>query len=906
MRAEAYRRAEDLLARGAMRPEVDRALHGLCEVLYREADDPPSLAELGAWLEGKVGRRPALRPWSALTQLAEASGKNGWRDTLAMLDESLGRVDGQPGLVLRTEAARQVQRLSGDANAAWERLRQEPLPAADFRETAAQVTVAWLRLAVAAGRWEDHDRLAAAITPAWEARTAPSSTRVALTLVENCLLRGAYEGALRRARSLEEHVDPGVRLAALSLGLHARIACGGALPGEALGAEIGRAAELLTQLIGAGVPEETLLPRAEWQERCHRAGILLRLAHADAWKALDGENLVNELDEVEAQLAAGSGVFEGELRLRLRWVRATLDLYGRAMVESCENVLLMTIADAQASKLQVMEMMSWDLLASVERFDSEERWGSAVLSAGRAADLATHLLMENQGGLLERPLRSNLLGIFDHAVELLAEGALRSTEWKDQYGKALLDYSEQSMQLALTEARSRIRSEEGQPALFPVLRPSQNLPPGSDDLQAARRPGEAVLQYFLAGRFLLVFCYGKDFFLWSVEAPENIAPADPLPVRAAFKRDVESWRSFLEQGEPWSAGFVQRHLMVLLGRARPSGSLEEILNRLATRLLPEQIAATLDSREISRLIIVPHDILYRAPFGLLPWRDVRLSTRFGLSLQPTGSLAGARPATPWKPRGEYPLVGFIIGPRLADAKREQEALTAALGRNADVVSVDTTQDEGGAEALVREAPRFDVLYLACHGDTPESSVEEACLELGQPYETMPLAQVASLPLQQCGLVVLQSCWTGWMIHLRENPVQGFPQALLDAGARAVIAPMVPVDDPLCPIFTAVLGRVLRFLPVCEALARTLEILRRHGHALAAGDPAAVRSLKERGGFAAFEYRFTGDPEIDLTAGKTDRFLAQLRLHFWLAGQRLWNQTWSRAARGWVRSWMIGA
>jgi CHAT domain-containing protein len=899
MREEAYRRAENLLVRGAVRPEVDRALHGFCEVLYREAGDPQSLAELRVWLEERADRRPALRPWLALVGLAEAVGGNGWQHSLAVLDESLGQVGGRPGLVLRTEAARHVQRLSDDANAAWERLRGEPLPDSDFRETAAQVTVDRLRLAAAAGRWEDHDRLAAAITPAWEARTAPSSVRVSLALAENSLLRGAYEAALRRVRSLEEHVDLGVRLAALSLGLHARIACGGALPGPTLGAEIAQTAGLLTQLIAAGPPEEMVLTRDEWQERCHRAESLLRLAHADAWKALDGKDLVSELDEVEAQLAAGSGVFEGELRLRLRWVRATLDLYGRAMIESCENVLLMTIADARAKNLQVVEMMGWDLLASVQQYDLEDRWKDAVISAGRAANLAAHLLTINHGGLLERPLRSNLLGIFDHAVELLAEGPLRNLERKEQYGKALLDYAEQSMQLALSEARSRIRSEGGQADLFPVLNPDPDLPPGSEDLQSALHSGEAVLQYFLAGRFLLVFCYGKDFFLWSVESPDQIDLTHPLPVRDPFERDLGRWRrSQHEWAFALSSKFAARSRS---GKRPPAEKPEEILQRLASRLLPEPVLDALEARRVRRLIIVPHDILYRVPFGLLPRRKVVLGNRFGLSLQPTGALAGARPAVSWKPRGERPRVGFIIGPNVAYADREREVLVQALGRGAEVELVDTREEKEGSKAFLEKTPGFDVLYLACHGITYETSVENAHLELGEPDERVPLSRVASLKLPGCGLAVLQSCWTGWMVHLREHPVQGFPQALLDAGVRAVVAPMVLVDDPLCPVFTAVYGRVLRFLPACEALARTLEILRRHGWTLARYDPMAEKMLKERGGFEAFEYRFTGDPEIDLTKGRVHRLLARLRFHLWLAGQRLWNHSWSRVARGWVRS-----
>jgi CHAT domain len=91
------------------------------------------------------------------------------------------------------------------------------------------------------------------------------------------------------------------------------------------------------------------------------------------------------------------------------------------------------------------------------------------------------------------------------------------------------------------------------------------------------------------------------------------------------------------------------------------------------------------------------------------------------------------------------------------------------------------------KTLPNQLARFDLLHFLCHGEEGGGFGQSPALHLGVD-ERLELANVVRIPLERCALVVLQSCWTGWMDHRRTNPVQGFPQAFCDAGARAVIAP----------------------------------------------------------------------------------------------------------------------
>lgn len=256
-----------------------------------------------------------------------------------------------------------------------------------------------------------------------------------------------------------------------------------------------------------------------------------------------------------------------------------------------------------------------------------------------------------------------------------------------------------------------------------------------------------------------------------------------------------------------------------------------------------------------------------------------------MSMHATGQLAAESATSATQPLRRHLEHGFVYGPEVDCVAQEQAAMLRARGKwlpNTHIESVDGAKLS--TEALLSRLPQFDLLHFLCHGEEGGSFGRSPALHVGaRDTDGLKLPNVLRLRMHRCALVVLQSCWTGWMDHQRTHPVQGFPQAFCDAGARAVIAPLTKIPQILAPLFTEVLYRALRFLPAEQALQRTLSVLRTHGETLAATDSDAQKALQDAGGMDIFEYRYTGARGL-LPGHMGSRWLG--RLSFWWWERRL--------------------
>jgi hypothetical protein len=881
MSSEDWSRFFEAIERAITSPEAGAGtiLEGLFESLYR--------SEFSTRLSQYVSRTPVARPWWHLLELANSRPGDPLEPILESLEAVLPPVGSRAALVLRTEAARHLSRLTGDFSAAWLRLEGALPPSLALGDAAVDGALVGLRLAASAGKWNLHDDLAAKLVASPIHALSPGGPLILVVIAEHDILRGAYAAALTRLDGLETHPDPAVQLAALSTRLHVLVSCAGYLP-NSLRAEIDHIEKLVAPLLEIDPESSDSISSDEWRERQRRYAALLHFERSardkdpkpDAAELSTGtlawQAAVESLSQIEAALAkldAGESP-EVVLRLRLRWAGLSVAVSEGTTAESCEALISSVLSEAADLGLPIIEMLAWDQRARI-RSPNPRRLEESVADAGEAASLAAHLLEANRGSAVERPLRATLLPMFDGVVKLLLEKALDLTTSErdspgrhERFGRAILDYVEQSMELALAESR-RLASSEAERKDLETVHPRR-----CQELQEGLRRGEGVLQYFLVGSYLLVFVYGRSFFVWHAEAtPEE--SLHPLRVRVRLENMFPLQARTCIGAEGDNAGRELDEIDASFD--------ESSLSQLAHHLLPPVVAAALDRHRVRRLAVVPHDILYRVPFSRLPWRSSLLGRRFNLSLQPTGSLAVSPSPFPWHAPKDRVRIGFFKGPRLNYTDREQDEIALAFKQNAEIVAVDTTKEDG---AFTRQANDFDVLYLACHGSGPKDKPGESFLELGPPGELVALSQVSCLKLNRCGLAVLQSCWTGWMDHLREHPVHGFPQGLRDAGVAAVVAPMFKVFDPLCPIFTSVLFRTLRFLQAGEALRYTLKVLRRNARVLVSRDPEAVEKWDPKSGFDVYEYRFTGDPSVDLRASRMWRPLAWAQLQFWLWRQCL--------------------
>lgn len=914
--------AADPRARSRMEPLLD-ALFASAAARGKSA-----LRELDALLAEQAGRLPAVRPWLALTHLHLARKKE-HASALAALDVVLDSAPKRTQWFVAAEAARLVWHREGPAQA-WERIAHlEPVAAEqswqDDSPLAAAAMLTKLGLAAANGAWQAHAQIAAAAEAMWP-EDHPSALRVALSLADQAIARGHVREALRRLGRIERAAQGDLRAHLLCARLHALVGAGrgsgrrarttyrayrqalraGPVPGHSLPAEEKRAlhdrATQLARVAGlsqsAGSSSPRTLSRLLQRER-------------EARRIKDPARRIPALLRVirrsEALLLRHGAETNPEeyIRLQLLWCRLLVDLDQDEMYDTCEDVLEQAHAAAERLDLKPLRMLALDQRAVLRARRRPPNWPGAVTDSTHAAALAVELLAANadpsSGKGMERSLLESLLPVLDRVIDLHTEGALRIAgrhpellaqplggyrEVLDEetprgswvrFGRVLHSFAEQAQALALQEARRAFEDGRTVPHRFAIAAKGEARIV-VDALCDELRPGDGVVQYLVFGHHVLVFAYGRDFFDWYVTeiagGEENDSRRDGARRRLA---------DLLETLRGWTQGESQPEEHTALAK-------------LHGMLLPDKIDEVLAQAGVRHLRIVPHDVLYRVPFGRLSTSRGPLLHRFSMSMHPTGQLAAESAQGKRALAAGRAMLGFVLGPRVNCAAQEEAAIRRGAGAVASLARVETVDGAGASlEEVLARVPRFDMLHLLCHGQEGGGFGRSPALFLGNDEERrLELPRILQIPLHRCALAVLQSCWTGWMDHQRTNPVQGFPQAFCDAGAGAVIAPLTQIPEALAPFFSDVLYRTLRFLPAERALQRTLAALRSYGHVLVARVPEAAAALGEHRSIDVFEYRYTGITGITL-GGFFSRCVG--RLSFWWWERRLQREQRSKAPGG---------
>jgi hypothetical protein len=894
-------------------PRALARLEPLLDALFASAAarGKSALRELEALLAAEADRLPAVRAWLALTRLLLARG--GERATaLAALDAVLDGAPPRTRWLVGAEAARLIWRREGPTRA-WERIaRVDPVSSEEGWQQdsplVASAILTKLKLAAAQGAWDEHGRITAIAQAMWPERH-PSAIRVALALADHTIALGNFRDALRRIEPIEGAAQGDLRAHLLCVRLHALVSSGRGstrraratlrafrevtratpVPGHALPSDERRALqERAAQLArAAGLSRSarssptTTLPRLLHREQearrikdpARRIPALLRIIRRTESLVLRADAMANP---------------EELIRLKLLWSRLAVDLGQEEIFDACEGVLEQALATAERLDLKPLRMLAFDQRAVLRARKSPPDWKGAVTDSTLAASLALELLSVNADPSsrrgTERSLLESLLPIIDRVIELHTEGALRIAarhvellttplgaldEHLDEesprgswlrFGRVLHTFAEQSQALALAEARIAFEDGRTRPHRFAIAEQGEARIV-VDSLCGRLRAKDGVLQYLVFGRYVMVFAYGRGFFDWSVTAvPEPDGASRPEPAHRRLDDLLRALR-----------GWTQ-------GESQPEERAAR--DELHALLLPDKIDKALALAGVRHLRVVPHDVLYRVPFGRLSTSRGPLLQRFSMSLHPTGQLAAESAEGARKP-ARRPVLGFIVGPRVDCAAEEERAIRRGAGVVAPLARVESIDGASGSlEAILARAPEFDLLHFLCHGEEGGGFGRSPALSLGNEQNgRLELPRVLRLSLRRCALLVLQSCWTGWMDHRRTHPVQGFPQAFCDAGAGAVIAPLTQIPQVLAPFFSDVLYRALRFLPAEQALRRTLEVLRTYGEILVERDPEATKVLHEHGSMDAFEYRYMGATGLTL-GGFISRCVGRLSFAWW--------------------------
>lgn len=248
----------------------------------------------------------------------------------------------------------------------------------------------------------------------------------------------------------------------------------------------------------------------------------------------------------------------------------------------------------------------------------------------------------------------------------------------------------------------------------------------------------------------------------------------------------------------------------------------ELLTWLATHT---GIAGALDDfRGTRRLVIVPHDALAGVPFAALRVDGEPLCTRVAISqIDRLERLRRRR----WFHRTGH---GVAIGlgsyrgsgaGDLDDAEREAHTVAAVLGGDLRVADRATCDTMLGA---LRDAAW---VHVAAHGvaHAADPAGSGILLRDGAGYRTLPLRELRRVEAARPWLVTLATCRSADAPVLPGGARICIPSALLDAGARGVIAALWPIEDASSVTLMEALYRRLRDEPPSVALARMQAELR---------------------------------------------------------------------------------
>ena len=315
-------------------------------------------------------------------------------------------------------------------------------------------------------------------------------------------------------------------------------------------------------------------------------------------------------------------------------------------------------------------------------------------------------------------------------------------------------------------------------------------------LQAALRPGEALVEYFITSDRLVTFIVGpRDVRLVQTEIDPSALEQRIGVLQDLWGRRTEKWRTALP----------------------------------ASQALHDLLIVPLRLSGISRLIIVPHGVLGLLPFGALQARAGArwLAEDYAITVLPTAAALTVLRSAPAEGLILNDGLAFAPFPRdLPATEREAAAFRDALPGSRMIMGTDATE-RALREGLARPVP----VHVASHGTLNVWNPLFSRLELVRPRSGAEPMNDGRLEVHELlGLVIrsplvfFSGCETGRARAVTRDPVRGtvdltLAQAALAAGAANVISTLWRIDDAGAGEFAARFYAHLGKRPVAEALSR---------------------------------------------------------------------------------------
>jgi CHAT domain-containing protein/tetratricopeptide (TPR) repeat protein len=295
--------------------------------------------------------------------------------------------------------------------------------------------------------------------------------------------------------------------------------------------------------------------------------------------------------------------------------------------------------------------------------------------------------------------------------------------------------------------------------------PGQVEPFDVPRLQLALGSDAALIEFFSLDGNLLAFVVDQD----GVSVVQGLArESDVEAMVSRLRLQIDTVR--------YGGEHVLQHTEQLVARA------QHYLAALFDALL-RPLEALLSGRQ--RLVVVPHRALHYVPFHALYDGHGYVVERRAVSYAPSAAVLLHCLNRPRRPFERALLVG------VADEqmpKVHDEVATIAQMFHEPVVLLD---DAASLSALRAEAPRADVLHLACHGQFRPDNPLFSSVRLGDGWLTVRDAYKLQL---ECGLVVLSACETGVSEVAPGEELIGLARGFFSAGTPSLLVSLWTADD----------------------------------------------------------------------------------------------------------------
>lgn len=282
------------------------------------------------------------------------------------------------------------------------------------------------------------------------------------------------------------------------------------------------------------------------------------------------------------------------------------------------------------------------------------------------------------------------------------------------------------------------------------------------EIQTGLREGEALLEYALVGQKTYAFVISRgslrvvDLHCGPAKLQEEI---DGLHEAFSLARRERAWG----------------------GRSVIDWTLEA---------LGETLLGRVPLRGVEHLIVVPQGPLHQVPFGALRTEGRHVVERSAVTIAASASVhvrlrARARAA----PSPDACLVVADPTRTMLHAGAEEDAVRRRFGDRTEVIAGTTATRKRVTSRMVRRP----VVHIATHAGFLSERPELSFLRLAG-KERLFASDIVRVDMSRVRVVLLTACEGGRGDHGRAGEMLGLPRAFLRAGARAVVAPLWPVED----------------------------------------------------------------------------------------------------------------